>query len=338
MGAERQDRDPGAPSSRKPGTEPGLGGTTPAASGRTPAAASTAAHQAGDDAPAAVDFDALHAALGDPLDFDELPPAAAEVPSAGVAESSGRTNAAYASARPHTIPPSYSPIEDVNAPPVIVASEDTVPSAPPQMTVPLAHTPIGLTPLSGVPFLVGPAAGGPPPGRAPSGPQHVGHPSSGPHASAAAGLSLPHTPQPFPVQRGAAQLTMRMPDRPLNPRRGAAPTLIVRPRGPSAKQRLLVFMGMLLLFTVGGIAMVVWRKTWLGVDPSVAVTPTSAGPAASAAPPEATAATPPPVVASAHATASATPPAPATASVRVIRPRPAPAPLAPPAPHPSAGR
>lgn len=334
MGAERQDRDAGAPSSKKSGTEPGLGGTAPAASGRTPAAD---AH-AGDDGPEAVDFDALHAALGDPLDFDELPPAATEVPAGGIAESSGRTNAAYASARPHTIPPSYSPTEDVNAPPVIVASEDTVPSAPPQMTVPLAHAhpPLGPTPLSGVPFLVGPAAGGPPSGRAPSGPQHVGHPGSGPHASAPPGPSQPHTPQAFPVHRGGSQLTMRMPDRPLNPRRGPTKTLIVRPRGPSAKQKLLAFMGMLLLVTVGGIAVVVWRKSWLGVDPIVALTPAGSGAAQSGAPPEGSAANPAPVVASAPATASAPPPAPPTPSVRVIRPRPPAAPPSPPPPHPSA--
>lgn len=325
MGAERQDTDPSA---KKGGTEPGLGGTPPAGSGRTPAAASSAA---ADDGPAAVDFDALHAALGDPLDFDELPPAATETPER-VGESSGRTNAAYASARPHTIPPSYSPSEDLNAPPVIVASEDTVPSAPPQMTVPVAHAhlPLGPTPLSGVPFLAGPASGGAPG----SGPHPAGHPSPGPQALASA--SYPHTPQPFPVQRGAAQMTVRMPERPLNPRRGNNPTLIVRPRGPSAKQRLLAFMAMLMLVTAGGIAVVIWRKSWLGLDAGAPVTPPSSGPAGSLAPSEASGASPPPPsVASVQAAASATATASATASVRVIRPRPPPP--TPPA-HPSAGR
>lgn len=335
MGAERQDRDAGAPSSRKSGTEPGLGGVPPAAVGRAPVAASAGAE---DDGPEAVDFDALHAALGDPLEFEELPPAAMEV-QPRVGESSGRTNAAYASARPHTIPPSHSPTVDLDAPPVIVASEDTVPSAPPQMTMPVGHArgPIGATPQSGVPFLVGPQPGGSPPpsnpaltnGQPPSGPQHLGHPGSGPHASAPPGA---HTPQAFPVQRGAPQLTVRMPDRPINKRRGNAQTLIMRPRGPSAKQKLFAFMAMLLLVTVGGIAMVVLRKSWLGLDPSAPAVATSVGPASSLPAPEVTAPAPGPVVASAQAMASAAGIAPPTASVRIIRPRAATA-----APPPSAG-
>src|SRR5687767_7419267 len=103
MGAEREDTD-----LQRAGTEPGLGRTPSPASGHAPAK---------DDAPAAVDFDALHAALGDPLEFDELPPAAMELngdgddlldgldPAERVGESAGQSSATYASARPHTIPP-----------------------------------------------------------------------------------------------------------------------------------------------------------------------------------------------------------------------------------------
>ena len=293
MGAEREDTDP-----RRAGTEPGLGKKPASAtveSGLTPAATVSEDH-------GPVDFDALHAALGDPLDFEELPPAATEIGAPGhggesddlldgldparekperVGESSGRSSATYASARPHTIPPSYSPSEDLNAPPVIVASEDTVPSAPPQMTVRVAgpgHL-VGQTPRSGVPFVAGPAAGDHgAPGAAgahlATGPHQPGHPSSGPHLNAApVSPSYPHTPQAFPIQqqphqRGVAQMTMRMPERPLNPRRAKTPTLVVRVRGPSPKQKLVAFMAMLLLFVACGIAVIIWRKPrWLGLDP-----------------------------------------------------------------------
>jgi len=238
------------------------------------------------DGPEAVDFDALHAALGDPLELDELPPAAIEGEDEEllegveerVGESSGATNAAYASTRPRTIPRSYAPNEDLNAPPVIVASEDTVPSAPPNMTVPVAHPhALGHTPQSGVPFIAGPPASNPA-GRAPSGPQHIGQPISGPHPNA-----TPNYPGVPPAnQRGAPQLTMRMPERPLvpgalNPRRGKTPTLVVRPRGPSAKQKLVAFMAMLLLVTACGIAVIVWRRPrLLGLDAPAPPAPSAA--------------------------------------------------------------
>jgi len=79
---------------------------------------------------------------------------------------------------------------------------------------------------------------------------------------------------------GAAHPTMRMPDRPpvppgaLNGRLGKTPTLVVRPRGPSAKQKLIAFMTMLLLVTACGIAVIIWRKPrWLGLDPTVPLAP-----------------------------------------------------------------
>lgn len=295
MGAEREDTDPTA---SRVGTEPGLG----KASGATPAAA---APTVDDDAGAPVDFDALHAALGDPLDYQEMGSGPAlekgneteelleaiepanenedEVltgPGVRVGESSGRSSATYASARPHTIPPTRAPTEDPNAPAVIVAGDtDTVPSAPPQMTVPLAASPHAAQFAAGG-LLPGGAAAGPinAPGSNPrigaaagSGPHGAapGHPSSGPHAaSPGLGVAYPKTPQPIPVQpRGGPQMTIRMPDRPVNARRGKTPTIVVRSRGPSTKQRLLAFMAMLLLVTACGIAVIIWRKPgWLGLE------------------------------------------------------------------------
>lgn len=93
------------------------------------------------------------------------------------ADSEGRSSATYSSARPHTIPPSVVPNEDINAPAVIVASDETIPSGPPaQMTMPMSH---------GIPSPgPHPAAGMPPP---------MGSPQSPPH---------PFTPQPFPQAPG----------------------------------------------------------------------------------------------------------------------------------------
>lgn len=290
MGAEREDTDPTA---KRTGTEPGLG----KASGPTPAAAPAPVVE--DESLAPVDFDALHAALGDPLDYQDMgsgpavekgtpsddlleaiePTADDEAltgPGVRVGESSGRSSATYASARPHTIPPTRAPNEDPNAPAVIVAADtDTVPSAPPQMTVPLAASPHAAK------FAAGGPAGAPPlvpPGSNPhigagagSGPHGAAapHPGSGPHPAAPPlGVGYPHTPLPIPVQaRGGPQMTIRMPDRPPHARRGKTPTIVVRPRGPSTKQRLLAFMAMLLLVTACGIAVIIWRKPhWLGLE------------------------------------------------------------------------
>jgi hypothetical protein len=311
MGAEREDTDPTA---NRVGTEPGLGKS----SGAT-AAATTTRTATEDEAPPPVDFDALHAALGDPLDYEEMPsgpalerglgeadaddlldslePAvdgAAHGKALRVGESSGRSSATYASARPHTIPPTRAPAEDPNAPAVIVANEtDTVPTAPPQMTVPLAPTPHGPA-FGGAPPMAapmaGPAGSNPRVGAAASGPHRAAHPSSGPHPSAGERPErtpgYPHTPQAFPVQqRGIPQMTMRMPDRPVNPRRGKTPTIVVRPRGPSAKQKLVAFMAMLLLVTACGIAVIIWRKPrWLGLDSFGGPSATTSAPAAPAAP------------------------------------------------------
>ena len=56
----------------------------------------------------------------------------------GLAESSGRSSATYASVRPRAVPKAHEIVEDPATPAVIVRHpEDTVPSAPPKMTVPL---------------------------------------------------------------------------------------------------------------------------------------------------------------------------------------------------------
>src|SRR5688572_11641564 len=104
MGAEREDTDP---TPLKGGTEPGLGPkrSNGAASGVEPSK---------NQEPAPVDFDALHAALGD------LPQPTGSVPPKLAGDSEGRSSATYSSARPHTIPPTHEP-PDLDAPAVIVS-------------------------------------------------------------------------------------------------------------------------------------------------------------------------------------------------------------------------
>lgn len=302
MGAEREreDTDPAS----KGGTEPGLGpGSDP----------NTATIE--DDMPPPVDFDALHAALGDPLDLDELPPAAHEIergPEPHGGDSSGRSSATYASSRPHTIPPTRAPSEDLNAPAVIVAAEalDTIPSAAPKMTVPL---------------------------RAPVHPEHgvIPHhspPSSGPHPAAAGYTATP--PQGMPAQRHVAHMTVRMPERPLNPRRPKTPTVVVRARGPSPRQKLVAFAAMLMLFTACGIAVVIWqRPAWVGLEPEPPRATASAAPAPSGAPAAGTSTAPTATTTAAPlpsaSIAPATSGAPATSAAPKKNP---PKPIAPPAP------
>lgn len=309
MGAEREreDTDP----TSKGGTEPGLG----------PASDPNTAATVEDELPPPVDFDALHAALGDPLDLDDLPPAAHEVerapPEPHGGDSSGRSSATYASARPHTIPPTRAPAEDLNAPAVIVATEalDTVPSAAPKMTIPVRGAPAHPNPQHGMPIPHGP-------------------PSSGPHP-AAPPASFPATPpQGFPPQRHVAQMTVRMPERPIH-RRPKSPTVVVRARGPSPRQKLVAFAAMLMLFTAGGIALVVWLKPQLvGLEPEPKPAPSaSVIPSAALAPPPATtsaastASVPAP---STSATAPATPKKQTATPPKPPTPTPAPTTAAPP--------
>lgn len=364
MGAEREDTDPRA---ARPGSEPGLGHS--------------------EEEPATVDFDALHAALGDPLDYEEMPSgpalevgvtgesdelldgleASLAARGNGLSESSGRSSATYSSSRPRTIPPARLPVEDPNAPAVIVATDDTVPTAAPQMTaqmtVPLAPAQRGGPPFGGHP-------GAPPMG--------MGHPGSHPalpnampphggmrgsHPNMPAAPSYGQTPVPFPAQaRGVPQMTMRMPDRPLNPRRGKTATVVVRPRGPSAKQKLIAFMAMLLLVTACGIAVIIWRKPrWLGLEaltgPSATTSVLAMPSGAPPAPHTATAPAPTTVAATATATAAVAPATPAATNaagagggvpaaasgaaapgVSVVKKKPLPVPVPVPAPHPSALR
>ncbi|MBN9165538.1 MAG: hypothetical protein J0I07_31585 [Myxococcales bacterium] len=234
-----------------------------------------------EDAPApdVVDFDALHAALG------ELPPAPTSS-SPTVGESQGRSSATYSSARPHTIPPTRAPaLEGLNQPAVIVQTDDTVPTGPPQkMTIPMGK---------GAAFH-GPSSSGPHPAaqmRSPS-PAH------------------PMSPQPFvadavrpPMPENVnAKLTVQMPARPRRPR---TPTIVVRTRGPTKQQKLVVFVAMLLVFVGGGIAFLVYGKHIgldLGVHAPTAPARTTGMTIATAVPPPAPsptipAAAPTPVVA-----------------------------------------
>jgi hypothetical protein len=244
MGAQREDTDP---TPQKGGTEPGIG----------PPSATNGSSQEAPTEPEPVDFDALHAALGaveepivvarrrsvpdtEPPPADPTlppPPEPTPTPTQRVGESQGRSSAQYASARPHTIPPTRAPDEPPDIPAVIVATDDTVPAAPPAMTTPL---------------------GAPPP--------PMPQPASGPHQAAQSQSqpSYPFTPQPFPVQRMPPQPTIRMPERPRRPKQQ---TIVVRKRGPSAIQKLAAFMAMLLLVTAVGIAVIIWRRPgWLGID------------------------------------------------------------------------
>jgi hypothetical protein len=176
-------------------------------------------------APDVVDFDALHAALGD------LPPPAPTSSSPIVTESQGRSSATYSSTRPHAIPTTRPPPpEALNAPAVIVATDDTVPSAPPRMTVPLA------------PFNV-------PGGRSSSPPHPLGAPAFAADAAAA------------PAENLQAAIQMA------GPPRLRTPTVVVRTRGPTKQQKLLVFTAMLLVFVAGGIAFLIYGKRFgLNID------------------------------------------------------------------------
>jgi hypothetical protein len=285
MGSEREDTDPTA---AKGGTEPGLG---PPSSKPNGAAATP-------EPPPPVDFDALHAALG-PI---EEPVTArrrqgtepVDATKDRVGDSQGRSSAQYASARPHTIPPTRAPEEPPDIPAVIVA-DDTVPSAPPAMTAPVGAG--QRAPASG------PHAPLPPP----------------PGTASTTQPSYPHTPQPFAVERLPPQLTVRMPDRPHRPRN---PTVVVRRRGPSTLQKLAAFVGMLLLVVTAGVAFFVMKYPWwFGLDrPGVAPAdsaPVGPGPSATAsmiasalAPPSSTATPPGSATSTATTTTSAKPAAP----------------------------
>jgi len=99
-----------------------------------------------------------------------------------------------------------------------------------------------------------------------------------------------------------AKLTVQMPARPRRPR---TPTIVVRTRGPTKQQKLVVFVAMLLVFVGGGIAFLVYGKHIgldLGVHAPTAPARTTGMTIATAVPPPAPsptipAAAPTPVVA-----------------------------------------
>lgn len=235
MGVERKGNNVGSTRSKQ-ATDPGLG--TPS-SGRTGVARSVSTDDPKGPSDV-VDFNALHAALG------HVPTPSAASSSEG--ESRGKSNATYASARPHTIPPTRPPADDPNAPAVIVQVDDTVPSGPPkQMTVPLGRSPAGIRSPG--------AAGQAPFGRF-DGP---------PHADPAI--------QPNPR---SATATKRLAG---NPRRYRLPTVVVREREPSRAKKILVFIAMLLVFVGGGIALLVYlRPPGLNLDAGSASTPSAVKP------------------------------------------------------------
>lgn len=220
-------------------------------------------------APDANGFDALNAALG-------------RTPSSGVehADSHGRSAARYASSRPHAVAPAHiSPEADPSMPAVIVAVDDTVPSAPPRNMT----TPIGAVPHT-IPLGLGHLR--PPPTPAP--PTPVPATAVLPHTPPAppSQQSYPFTPPPFPVQARPHHPTVRMADAPRRPR---AHTVVTRVRGPSTAQKVGAFLAMLVLVTACGVAVIVWRKpAWLGLAPPEAppapVVTAAASPTSAAAP------------------------------------------------------
>lgn len=323
MGGEREDRGP-IPGG---GTHPGLGPSTATNGSATDAPAPAP----DDESPGAVDFDALHAALGAIQDVKSSipPPAAPPTPATGtpapavpsipppdidipdietseeeideseltggtpephaspqIAESQGRSSAQYASARPHTIPPTRAPAVNVDIPAVIV-EEPPMPPPPPPLAPP---------PASG-PHLATGAASGPHPVASP-GPMHAAQPS------------YPHTPQAFPVQHAP---TMRMADRPRRPR---TPTVVVRPRGPSIPK--IIGLSMLSLVVVALLTLagfVIWKPQWVPglaaqyAPPLPPMTATASAPPATSAsaPPSAALSASPPPTTSASASSSAAP-------------------------------
>lgn len=190
-----------------------------------------------------VDFNALHAALGD------LPPAPPSSSSPSISESQGKNSATYSSSRPHTIPPTRAPVADPNAPSIVIADDPPPQSAPAphvnmtaQMTIPMG-SPI----LSGV--------GAVSPGPMPVAPQRPTTPNH-------------HFDPPRHPAADNVQQTIHMPGRPIAPpRRPRSPTMVVRVRGPSSTKKVLVFVMMLLLVVgIGLVILIVLRPGGIGLD------------------------------------------------------------------------
>ncbi|MBX3228141.1 MAG: hypothetical protein KIT84_27050 [Labilithrix sp.] len=192
-----------------------------------------------------VDFDALHAALG-----DIPPPPTSSTPALAEATSGGKNNAQYSSARPHTIPPTRAPAVDMNAPSIVIA-DDVPPTSQPNM--PAAAAAAQMTIPMGSPILSGVGAVSP-------GPMPV--------AVRAPSASHPGFDGPRHPANDAVQQTMHMPGRPIAPpRRPRSPTMVVHARGPSRAKKMLVFFAML-LFVVGvGVAVLAFvRPGGIGIE------------------------------------------------------------------------
>lgn len=245
--------------------------------------------------PAPVDFDALHAALGDLPRVDDR---ASSSSHKAAADSHGRSNAAYASAKPHPIPTSKAPQDDPDAPAVIIAVDDTIPVAPPKMTVPLGTPP---------PPPVEVAASSPPPAYA--------NPPSA-HPSQAPAQAVPYPAKPYADRPRDIKMTMPMPTRPRRPR---SATVVVRRREPSGWKKVAVFLGMLVLLLASGIAVVAFTNPdllpWL-THPQARATASVPPPvtATATAPAATSAASPDPSASHAAASSGAAPLAAASAS------------------------
>lgn len=225
------------------------------------------AANAEDDAGAdVVDFNALHAALG-----DLPPPPTSSTPNlGGAATSDGKNNATYASARPHTIPPTRAPAVDPNAPSIVVSDEVVMPPPSSVPNMPVASS--QMTIPMGSPMMGG--VGAVSPGPMPVAP--LVRPPSPSH---------PFDPR-YPAQDNVQQ-TMHMAGRPVAPgapiapipRRPRSPTMVVRARGPSGKKKALVFIGMLLLVVGVGVGVIiVVQPAGLSIDTILGKPPVPAPP------------------------------------------------------------
>ncbi len=184
---------------------------------------------------------------------------------------------------------------------------DTVPTAPPKMTLKMPASLANAHATGGSPSPGPQRAAVPytptPPRAFPVTPQPFS-----PHAAPAntSPLNAPPVPGAPPTGAGVAAAA---------PRRAAAPTIIVRRYGPSTGQKLAAFIAMLVLVTACGIAVIVLRQPqWLGLEKPAS--PTAQVPAATS---------PPPAVAAGEATPGPASAAPAPALATVAAPKAMPA-------------
>jgi hypothetical protein len=240
--------------------------------------------EGGNGSPEVVDFDALHAALGElPPPPTSSNPVIVEAPARpAVTDSHGRSSATYASARPHVIPQARLPAPgEQNEPAVIVRADDTIQTGPPQMTIPMGSAPFAAAP-----------------GRHPNiGPPTPGH---------------PFTPPPFPVQAVPQAQAQHPSEQPMHPhgaplpRRPRTPTIVVRTRGPSALQKALAFVMMLIVVVAAGIVyLTYYRPHGINIDFGALLGGRTAAPAAAPTPAPTPVTTPLTVPASASAAPSA---------------------------------